>query len=132
MLARLEQYKDDLLASCLHLVLSSPSALTDSTSIIAPIQLALKLGLGYFPLAAIGLDAIERWIDIVDGDQDSWFGQVLPPLNDYLMVQLTSVDEKDEADTFAPKSKKRMLSTDQTYKAVARRAFLLVGIHVFA
>ncbi|KAF9955057.1 hypothetical protein BGZ72_004086 [Mortierella alpina] len=126
-LARLEQYKDDLLASCLHLVLSSPSALTDSTSIIAPIQLALKLGLGYFPLASIGLDAIERWIDIVSGDQDAWFGQVLPPLNDYLMVQVTSVDEKDEADTFAVKSKKRMLSPDQTFKAVARRAFLLTS-----
>ncbi|KAF9937669.1 hypothetical protein BGZ67_001000 [Mortierella alpina] len=126
-LARLEQYKDDLLASCLHLVLSSPSALTDSTSIIAPIQLALKLGLGYFPLASIGLDAIERWIDIVNGDQESWFGRVLPPLNDYLMVQVTSVDEKDEADTFAVKSKKRIPSPYQTYKAVARRAFLLTS-----
>ncbi|KAF9986247.1 hypothetical protein BGZ75_002051 [Mortierella antarctica] len=126
-LARLEQYKDDLLASCLHLVLSSPSALTDSTSIIAPIQLALKLGLGYFPLASIGLDAIERWIDIVNGDQESWFGRVLPPLNDYLMVQDTSVDEKDEADTFAVKSKKRIPSPYQTYKAVARRAFLLTS-----
>ncbi|KAF9965129.1 hypothetical protein BGZ70_005357 [Mortierella alpina] len=126
-LARLEQYKDDLLASCLHLVLSSPSALTNSTSIIAPIQLALKLGLGYFPLASIGLDAIERWIDIVSGDQDTWFGQVLPPLNDYLMVQITSVDEKDDADTYAVKSRRRTPSRSQTYKAVAKRAFLLTS-----
>ena len=130
-MARLEQYKDDLLASCLHLVLSSPSALTDSTSIIAPIQLALKLGLGYFPLASIGLDAIERWIDIVSGDQDSWFGQVLPPLNDYLMVQITTVDDKDDGDTSAVKARRRTPSRSQTYKAVAQRAFLLVGVYAF-
>ncbi|CAO3567705.1 unnamed protein product [Mortierella alpina] len=126
-MARLEQYKDDLLASCLHLVLSSPSALTDSTSIIAPIQLALKLGLGYFPLASIGLDAIERWIDIVSCDQDSWFGQVLPPLNDYLMVQITTVDDKDDSDTSVVKARRRTPSRSQTYKAVAQRAFLLTS-----
>ncbi|KAF9155537.1 hypothetical protein BG015_009513 [Linnemannia schmuckeri] len=112
-LARLEQYKDDLLASCLHLVLSSPSALTDSSSIIAPIQLALKLGLGYFPLASIGLDAVERWIEIVDREQNSWFAQVLPCLNEYLLVHIPTGDG-DGADGSTVKSRKDRSGRGQT------------------
>ncbi|KAF8937820.1 hypothetical protein BGZ58_002088 [Dissophora ornata] len=127
-LARLEQYKDDLLASCLHLVLSSPSALTDSTSVIAPIQLALKLGLGYFPLASVGLDAIERWIEIVEHDQDSWFSQVLPCLNEYLLVQITFTGESDGTDGPSTKKKQKIVvRQDQSYKAIARSASMLTS-----
>ncbi|KAG0369575.1 hypothetical protein BGZ54_009551 [Gamsiella multidivaricata] len=127
-LARLEQYKDDLLASCLHLVLSSPAALMDSESIIAPIQLALKLGLSYFPLASVGLDAIERWIDIVEHEHDAWFSQVLPCLNEYLMVQIPATGDTDGTDGPSPKSKQRVLTrNDQSYKAIARSAALLTS-----
>ncbi|KAG0357941.1 hypothetical protein BG005_002930 [Podila minutissima] len=104
-LARLEQYKDDLLAACLHLVLSSPTALTDSNSIASPIQLALKLGLGYFPLASVGLEAIERWIVVVDQDPESWFRQVLPSLNQYLMVQVPGSATGDVAQEPSKKAK---------------------------
>ncbi|KAI1315202.1 hypothetical protein EDD11_001140 [Mortierella claussenii] len=124
-LARLEQYKDDLLASCLHLVLSSPSALTDSSSIIPPIQLALKLGLGYFPLATVGLDAVEHWIDILDRDHDLWLSQVLPCLNEYLLVEVSGGGE-DMSDVVATKTKQRAQTRQsQSYKAVARTASML-------
>ncbi|KAF9954135.1 hypothetical protein BGZ65_004221, partial [Modicella reniformis] len=127
-LARLEQYKDDLLASCLHLVLSSPSALTDSDCIIAPIQLALKLGLGYLPLATVGLDAVERWIDIVDHDQDYWFSRVLPSLNEYLMVDVTSSGESENIDAPTLKSKQKVIvQRKQAYKDVARKASMLAS-----
>ncbi|KAG0303333.1 hypothetical protein BGZ98_006787, partial [Dissophora globulifera] len=125
-LARLEQYKDDLLASCLHLVLSSPSALTDSNSIIPPIQLALKLGLGYFPLASVGLDAIERWIDIVERDQDSWFSQVLPCLNEYLLVQVTNT-EHDVDSPMAKWKHKTAARRDESYKAIAKSASMITS-----
>ncbi|KAF9135211.1 hypothetical protein BGW39_004143 [Mortierella sp. 14UC] len=125
-LARLEQYKDDLLASCLHLVLSSPSALTDSNSVIAPIQLALKLGLGYFPLASVGLDAVERWIDIVDREQNSWFSQVLPCLNDYLMVQVPTGGDTDGVEGSGVKSRKdRAGKTMTEYSKMVRNVFTL-------
>ncbi|KAG0254733.1 hypothetical protein BG011_005543 [Mortierella polycephala] len=124
-LARLEQYKDDLLASCLHLVLSSPTALTEPSSIIAPIQLALKLGLGYFPLASIGLDAIERWIDVVEHDQISWFSQVLPPLNEYLLVQVSTAGENDAFGGTGSKTRKKVVRDDQSYKAIATSASML-------
>ncbi|KAG0024840.1 hypothetical protein BGZ80_003699 [Entomortierella chlamydospora] len=127
-LARLEQYKDDLLASCLQLVLSSPSALTDSSSIIPPIQLALKLGLGYLPLATVGLDAIERWIDIVDDDDDSWLSQVLPCLNEYLMVQVTVAGDNDAIDGSTTKSKRKTLTRqNQSYRAIAKTASMLTS-----
>ncbi|KAF9360792.1 hypothetical protein BGX26_007743 [Mortierella sp. AD094] len=127
-LARLEQYKDDLLASCLQLVLSSPSALTDSSSVIPPIQLALKLGLGYLPLATVGLEAIERWIDIVDHDHDSWLSQVLPCLNEYLMVQVTVAGDSDVLDGSTTKSKHKTLTRqNQSYKAIAKSASTLTS-----
>ncbi|KAF8935223.1 hypothetical protein BGZ52_000691 [Haplosporangium bisporale] len=104
-LARLEQYKDDLLAACLHLVLSSPTALTDPNSIVSPIQLALKLGLGYFPLASVGLESIERWMVVIDQDPENWFRQVLPSLNEYLMVQVPGSVNGDGAQEPSKKAK---------------------------
>ncbi|KAG0234361.1 hypothetical protein BGX31_004586 [Mortierella sp. GBA43] len=127
-LARLEQYKDDLLASCLQLVLSSPSALTDADSIVAPIRLALKLGLGYIPLAIIGIDAVERWIDIVDHDQDTWFGRVLPGLNEYLMVQLATSGDHDSIDIPTTKSKQKSTSDQiQSLRDLQLRILRLLG-----
>ncbi|KAF9934906.1 hypothetical protein FBU30_010173 [Linnemannia zychae] len=124
-LARLEQYKDELLASCLYLVLSSPSALTDSNSIIAPIQLALKLGLGYFPLASIGLDAVERWIDIVDREQTSWFAQVLPCLNEYLMVQIPTSGDSDGTEGPVVKSRREKSGKTMTpYTKMVSNVFM--------
>ncbi|KAF9970692.1 hypothetical protein BGZ73_006560 [Actinomortierella ambigua] len=93
-LARLEQYKDDLLASCLQLVLSSPPQLVSQRDIVGPLQMALRLGLSYLPLASIGLDAIERWLTIVQGKEE-WFGTVAPYLNDYLMVDVQTTDDNE-------------------------------------
>ncbi|KAG0050163.1 hypothetical protein BGZ83_005055 [Gryganskiella cystojenkinii] len=128
-LARLEQYKDDLLASCLHLVLSSPAALTDSASVIAPIQLALKLGLGYLPLATVGLDAIERWIDRIDNDRDGWFSKVLPSLNEYLLVEVVAgLADLDGASVRSSKSRSKLtFRTNMQYKAIARTTASAVG-----
>lgn len=116
------------MAACLHLVLSSPSALTDSDSIIAPIQLALKLGLGYFPLASVGLDAIERWIDRIDHDHDDWFGKVLPCLNEYLLVQVSGSGDGEVADGPTAKSKQKLLARqDRRYWEIAMSAASVVS-----
>ncbi|KAG0227795.1 hypothetical protein BGW42_002714 [Actinomortierella wolfii] len=93
-LARLEQYKDDLLASCLQLVLSSPPQLVSQRDVVRPIQMALRLGLSYLPLASVGLEAIERWLTIVQGKEE-WFAKIAPYLNDYLMVNVQADDEAD-------------------------------------
>ncbi|RHZ54176.1 hypothetical protein Glove_429g28 [Diversispora epigaea] len=91
--ARLIQYKDDLLASCLRLVLSVPKELLNINDLVSPICIALKLGQSYQPLANIGLDAIEKIVDL-KGPQDlsKWLGQILPFLNDYLLVKADTMD----------------------------------------
>ncbi|KAF9419367.1 hypothetical protein BGZ94_009435, partial [Podila epigama] len=122
-MARLEQYKDDLLGSCLQLVLSSPSALTDAYSVIPPIQIALKLGLGHFPLASIGLDAIERWMKIVDQDDETWFKRVLPSLDEYLKVHVPSTNDSDGTVDTTSKSKLTYKSgKSSTYIAILKNS----------
>lgn len=128
-LARLEQYKDDLLAACLHLVLSSPTALTDSNSVVSPIQLALKLGLGYFPLASVGLEAIERWMVVVDKDSENWFRQVLPNLNEYLMVQVPGSATGDGAQEPSRKVKLSVKGDkSSTYISILKNSSAAVSI----
>ncbi|CAI2170936.1 4833_t:CDS:10 [Funneliformis geosporum] len=92
--ARLSQYKDDLLASCLRLVLSIPRELINIRNLMSPICIALKMGLSYQPLATIGISAIEKLVDL-QGPQDisEWLGQILPLFNEYLLVKADSVDD---------------------------------------
>ncbi|GES81504.1 DNA-dependent protein kinase catalytic subunit [Rhizophagus clarus] len=91
--ARLSQYKDDLLASCLRLVLSIPRELIDIQNLISPICIALKMGLSYQTLATIGINAIEKLVEL-QGPQDisKWLEQILPLFNEYLLVKADSVD----------------------------------------
>ncbi|CAG8455683.1 16904_t:CDS:10, partial [Cetraspora pellucida] len=90
---RLDQYKDDLLASCLDLVLSAPRELCHMDILISPIRIALKLGQSYQPLANIGLNAIENLLDMKDSQNiNKLLGQILPLLNDYLLVTADTID----------------------------------------
>ncbi|CAG8461030.1 2617_t:CDS:10, partial [Racocetra fulgida] len=90
---RLDQYKDDLLASCLDLVLSAPRELCHSDILISPIRIALKLGQSYQPLANIGLNAIEKLLDMKESQNiNKLLGQILPLLNDYLLVTADTID----------------------------------------
>ncbi|CAG8447868.1 11173_t:CDS:10, partial [Dentiscutata heterogama] len=90
---RLDQYKDDLLASCLDLVLSAPKELLHMDNLISPIRISLKLGQSYQPLANIGLNAIEKLLDMKESQNiNKLLGQLLPLLNDYLLVTADSMD----------------------------------------
>ncbi|CAG8489558.1 14379_t:CDS:10 [Funneliformis mosseae] len=91
--AKLSQYKDDLLASCLRLVLSIPRELINIRNLMSPICIALKMGLSYQPLATIGISAIEKLVDL-QGPRDisEWLGQILPLFNEYLLVKADSID----------------------------------------
>ncbi|RUP50947.1 hypothetical protein BC936DRAFT_136979 [Jimgerdemannia flammicorona] len=94
--ARLVQYKDDLLASCLRLVLSAPRELTHVPDLVSPMQIALRLGLSYHPLATIALDATELWIAALSpAENRRWIGCVLPFLNEYLMVDVEAGLDND-------------------------------------
>jgi DNA-dependent protein kinase catalytic subunit len=118
--ARLSQYKDDLLASCLRLVLSIPRELINIQNLISPICIALKMGLSYQPLATIGINAIEKLVDL-QGPQDisNWLEQILPLFNEYLLVKADSVDNsiKEFAQIRAQRNRRgNFKSLDQTRK----------------
>ncbi|KAJ3391638.1 hypothetical protein HDU84_005588 [Entophlyctis sp. JEL0112] len=91
-LLRMRQFKDDLLVSCLKMVLACPVQIVSVTRLCGPIVQALKLGLVYTPLAIVSLDALEHWISsrsaIDQKDLKNVFALVLPAFNDYLMLEL--------------------------------------------
>ena len=115
---QMQQYKDDLLASCLHLILVLPKEIGVSdfkelipaikvysflhplsfTPLSLHIQLALRIGMDYLPLAKSVIDALEKWtLYIVESDKmdvlQCLVNEILPLLADYLKatsVQLSS------------------------------------------
>lgn len=96
---RLQQYKDELLASSLKLVLAYPLAFFDVQELIGPLQTALSLGLSYLPLAVTALETIERLVaasDEKDPDVASldFLNDVLPYMNEYLSIGWQEKGEK--------------------------------------
>ncbi|CAN8029859.1 unnamed protein product [Ixodes persulcatus] len=88
-LGRLQQLKDDLLASCLVLVLGTPLALVreHARALVPAVGMALQQGLSYLPLAKASLDALRRWEKQLPADvADDVFRQVLPGLCPYLAL----------------------------------------------
>ncbi|KAL1417557.1 hypothetical protein MTO96_006113 [Rhipicephalus appendiculatus] len=62
-MGRLQQFKDDLLASCLELVLRAPSPAAQEQIImrVPALKMALQQGLSFLPLAKSTLDTLQRW-----------------------------------------------------------------------
>jgi hypothetical protein len=90
-----QQFKDELLASCLHLILSYPIEFFDLTELVAPLKTALHFGISYSPLAVAALDTLEKLQDPeTNMDTDSAFlCSVLPSINEYLIVKVHSNQE---------------------------------------
>jgi hypothetical protein len=77
---RLRQYKNELLAACVRLVLSVPRELIDVPVLVPSLDTALRLGVGYLPLARVGLDALERWLEVRPRSVAPYLTRVLPRL----------------------------------------------------
>uniref|UniRef100_A0A674JBQ4 DNA-dependent protein kinase catalytic subunit n=1 Tax=Terrapene triunguis TaxID=2587831 RepID=A0A674JBQ4_9SAUR len=85
--AKMKQYKDELLASCLTFVLSLPHdiIMLDIKAYIPALQNAFKLGLSYTPMADEGLDALEDWsAHIPKHIMQPYYKDVLPLFDGYL------------------------------------------------
>uniref|UniRef100_A0A7M4FFG4 DNA-dependent protein kinase catalytic subunit n=1 Tax=Crocodylus porosus TaxID=8502 RepID=A0A7M4FFG4_CROPO len=93
--ARMKQYKDELLASCLTFVLSLPHdiIMLDIKAYIPALQNAFKLGLSYTPMADVALNALEDWSSHIPKNiMQPYYKDVLPLLDGYLKTA-TSPDE---------------------------------------
>lgn len=113
-LARINNYKDDLLISCLRLVLTAPVEICFFGDLSQIFQTSLRLGLGYNPLADLSLDALERWIFEYSGFGknvlQSFYAIILPPLKDYLIINSSSEFNKESTQVTPiakPKSAKK-------------------------
>lgn len=92
-------------------MLSYPLAFFDVRELVPPIQSALKMGVTFYPMATIALDALDKIVDPPGESsttQDlSFLVDILPLLNEYLLMDL-----RVKANTYKePKKKARVLTT---------------------
>ncbi|MCO5603922.1 hypothetical protein L7F22_058078 [Adiantum nelumboides] len=91
-----KRYKLELLASCLRLCLSAPPLLMGLCSLIDPLKVALTMGLRYYPLADVAMDALDRWIMFSRCELESWLDTIVPLLNNYLSIKMAASTVEDE------------------------------------
>jgi hypothetical protein len=60
-LASCRQFKEELLAAALQLLLAAPSAVLPAGQLVQPVQLALQLGLQNVAVAEMAVSALEDW-----------------------------------------------------------------------
>ncbi|KAI8079021.1 uncharacterized protein B0P05DRAFT_470219, partial [Gilbertella persicaria] len=122
---RLQQFTDELLASCLHLILSYPVEFFDIGELITPLEKALKLGITYHPLAAIAMDSLEKLLHPnLNYNIDSTFlSRILPCINEYLLVGVVSFNEEEgikRKDLKIPTSQQRRYEVANTKKTAGQ------------
>ena len=86
---RMRHYKDELLAACTAFVLHLPVAVIrrDVDRAVVALQTALRLGIGYAPLAHIGFEVFEEWLALLPrADLDPHLLGLVRLLGDYLQV----------------------------------------------
>uniref|UniRef100_A0A8C3K0K1 DNA-dependent protein kinase catalytic subunit n=1 Tax=Calidris pygmaea TaxID=425635 RepID=A0A8C3K0K1_9CHAR len=96
--AKMKQYKDELLASCLNFLLSLPHdiIMLDIKAYIPALQNAFKLGLSCTPMADLGLDALEDWsAHIPRHIMQPYYKDVLPLLDGYLKSSTSTAESQN-------------------------------------
>ncbi|KAJ1332682.1 hypothetical protein BSLG_008311 [Batrachochytrium salamandrivorans] len=97
-LNRMGLFKDELLNSCLSMVLSTPTSIVSVLKLKDAMCRALTLGISYAPLAVVALNTLKRWIKRVDCDtMHQVLSHVLPHLAEYLVA-----DTEDTLDNPIP------------------------------
>ncbi|KAJ3219136.1 hypothetical protein HDU67_002469 [Dinochytrium kinnereticum] len=93
-LLRMEQFKDDLLSSCLRVLLVCPREVLELSKVTKPLRRALSLGLSYTPLATLALDTIEEWLAAYSlPEVTSVIKEILPCFMDYLSSYNDTMEE---------------------------------------
>ncbi|CAO3615261.1 unnamed protein product [Cunninghamella echinulata] len=93
---RMKQFKDELLASCLKLILASPIEFFDIEQLVNPLQTAIRFGLSYHPMIMLALNTLESLFSPDSSsfreiqDNTKLLDSLLPLFNDYLMKDMTA------------------------------------------
>lgn len=92
---RINEFKSELLSSCLHFIFSLPKQFVDIKQFTDPLILCFEIGLSYYPLVNIGLNTIERWLKEFSIKEISYcLPDILVYFNKYLNVK--GDGDKDE------------------------------------
>lgn len=87
LLNSMDGYKDELLTSCLQVLLEVPIDIIKEIlpSCEAPFMNIFTIGKSYLPLAEMGIDTLERWQESIESDSmDNLLKKVLPHLDTFL------------------------------------------------
>lgn len=96
---RMKQFKDEILVSCLRLVLVCPLEFFDVGKLGPPLQMAVRYGLSYYPMATIALDTLESLVGVDSParktieDDPAFLQSILPLFNEYLMMDVIFEDD---------------------------------------
>ncbi|XP_070603834.1 DNA-dependent protein kinase catalytic subunit [Erythrolamprus reginae] len=145
--AKMKQYKDELLASCLTFVLSLPYniIMLDIKAYIPALQTAFKLGLSYTPMADVALDALEDWsAHIPRYTIQPYYKDIVPCLDGYLKTSASAGESQNNLEVkklskaiqkgmnkvviqHLKKSKNLEVAEDPSLEAVRTRVVRLLG-----
>ncbi|XP_058033644.1 DNA-dependent protein kinase catalytic subunit [Ahaetulla prasina] len=145
--AKMKQYKDELLASCLTFVLSLPYniIMLDIKAYIPALQNAFKLGLSYTPMADLALDALEDWSSHIPRYTiQPYYKDIVPCLDGYLKTSASAGESQNNLEVkklskaiqkgmtkvviqHLKKSKNLELEEDPSLEAVRARVVRLLG-----
>lgn len=109
-LARIEQYQDDLLVSGLNLILSAPLDLLDVHYFVSPLQTSLEIGLTQTDVAVKAVDTLDSILEYAQLQDDAQrriqciaeITHVVPFLSNYLATDLQHDMELDSSADFSP------------------------------
>ncbi|XP_035828316.1 DNA-dependent protein kinase catalytic subunit [Aplysia californica] len=108
-LVRMKQYRNELLASCLTLILSLPKEIIvdQMSSVVPAIQVTFTLGLSYLPLAEVGLQALESWFRQLPASVlEAHYTSILPYLDPYLRTDDLGAEDVVKETTVVVSAKK--------------------------
>ncbi|ORE12935.1 hypothetical protein BCV71DRAFT_230098, partial [Rhizopus microsporus] len=120
---RLQQFTDDLLASCLRLVLIYATAFFSVEELISPLEKALHLGITYNPLAVVAMDTLDELIASKAEYEidDTFLSRILPCINEYLLIGMVNTSEHEDStgiDGVKKRPYKMLTAAQRRYEAV--------------
>ncbi|CAO3576402.1 unnamed protein product [Absidia cylindrospora] len=121
---KMKQFKDELLVSCLRLILACPLDFFDIGELVPPLQIAVRYGLSYYPMATLALNTLEHLVDVDSPtykaiqDDPTFLQSILPLFNEYLMMDLVSEDDTKQQNV-----------SNKKFRAATRTSRLREKIH---
>ncbi|XP_069947778.1 DNA-dependent protein kinase catalytic subunit isoform X2 [Cherax quadricarinatus] len=139
LLQRCRQYRDQLLASCLTLILKLPLRIVQDIfpQLAAALQMALQLGVSYLPLADVCVSALQVWTEQLPHDMlQQHLPLVMPLLLPYLRSREMGGDAEVQTRVITVKmalanqrrkvDRKKMLSSKRVDETAMRRVQLAI------